>query len=311
MLPLMKRPAKAPAHEKIVFGKSAFGKVVFLPTDELAPNPMQPRRQFDENALQALSESIRRHGILQPVTVREAEPKPYPENIRGASFEIIAGERRWRAARMAGLEKIPCVIRRADRQESAELALIENLQRRDLGFFEEAEAIRTLLLMTSLSQAEMASRLSISSSALSNKLRLLRLTQNERQLIMENDLGERHARAFLRIRDESLRKKAILIAISDGLSAAETESLADRFNSEQTAFSDEKGEPKEEMQQEVPNTKRRQRISLIRDIRFFFNTVDRALSLLEEAGYRAEQKKQETENGYEIRLFVSKTAEKG
>lgn len=310
MLPLLKRPEKAPAHAKVHFGRSSFGKVVFLPTDELMPNPMQPRRQFDENDLQALAESIRRHGMLQPVTVREAESKPYPENIRGASFEIIAGERRWRAARMAGLEKIPCVIRRADRRESAELALIENLQRRDLGFFEEAEAIRTLLLMTSLSQAEMASRLSLSPSALSNKLRLLRLTQNERQLITENELGERHARAFLKIRDESLRKKAILQTIADGLSAAETEALADRLNSEQTAFSAAEKENSEtdEITEEIP--KRRQRISLIRDVRFFFNTLDRALSLLEEAGYRAEQQKQETETGYEIRLFIQKSAEK-
>lgn len=315
MLPLLKRSEKAPAHAKAVFGKAAFGKVVFgklvfLPTDELAPNPMQPRRQFDETALQALAESIRQHGMLQPVTVRVAEPKPYPENIRGASFEIIAGERRWRAARMVGLEKIPCVVRRADRQESAELALIENLQRRDLGFFEEAEAIRTLLLMTSLSQAEMAARLSLSPSALSNKLRLLRLTQNERQLITENELGERHARAFLRIRDESLRRKAILLTITDGLSAAETEALVERFNSEQTAFSDPQSAPEETEQPAESGTNRRQRISLIRDIRFFFNTLDRALSLLEEAGYRAEQKKTETDGGYEIRLFVSKTAEK-
>lgn len=311
MLPLLKRPEKAHAHAKVNFGRNAFGKVVFLPTDELAPNPMQPRRQFDETALQSLAESIRQHGMLQPVTVREADSRPYPENIRGASFEIIAGERRWRAARMAGLEKIPCVIRRADRRESAELALIENLQRRDLGFFEEAEAIRTLLLMTSLSQAEMAARLSLSPSALSNKLRLLRLTQSERQLIAENELGERHARAFLKVRDESLRKKAILQTITDGLSAAETEALADRLNSEQTSFSEPEQEAPAPEQTVKHPPKRRQRISLIRDVRFFFNTLDRALSLLEEAGYCAEQQKQETETGYEIRLFIQKSAEKG
>ena len=310
MLSLLKRSEKSPAHAKIGVSKAAFGKVVFLPTEELAPNPMQPRRQFDENALQALSESIRQHGMLQPVTVREADPIPFPENIRSASFEIIAGERRWRAARMAGLTKIPCVIRRADRTESAELALIENLQRRDLGFFEEAEAIRTLLLMTSLSQTEMASRLSLSPSSLSNKLRLLRLTQEERQLIAENELGERHARAFLKIREESLRKKAILHVIREGLSAAETEALADRFNSDQTAFSALE-EPLEAEKAEETSGKMRQRISLIRDLRFFFNTLDRAFSMLEEAGYRTEQQKEETDSGYEIRLFVSKTANRG
>lgn len=322
MHPLLKRSEKRPAHAKVSMGKATFGKVVFLPTEDLAPNPMQPRRQFDEAALEALSESIRQHGMLQPVTVREAEPKPFPENLRSASFEIIAGERRWRAARMVGLEKIPCVIRRADRKESAELALIENLQRRDLGFFEEAEAIRTLLLMSSLSQTEMAARLSLSPSALSNKLRLLRLTQDERQLIAENDLGERHARAFLKIREETLRKKAILQTIEAGLSAAETEALVDRlaaegsgaesFNSLQFSFSGTKEEAAEaiknaEKKAETGSTPR-QRISLIRDLRFFFNTLDRAFSLLEEAGYRTEQQKEETDSGYEIRLFVSKTA---
>ncbi len=292
MLPLLKRSEK-----KTIYGKGSFGKVVFLPTEELAPNPMQPRKQFDEASLNALSESIRQYGLLQPVTVREAEPQPYPDNVRGPSFEIIAGERRWRAAKLAGLEKVPCVIRIADRKESAELALIENLQRRNLGYFEEAEAIRNLLLMTSLSQAEMAARLSLSPSALSNKLRLLRLSPSERKLIEENELGERHARAFLKIRDESLRKKAILQTVTDGLSAAETEALADRLNSEQTAFTEEKP---------ASSVKPRQRISLIRDVRFFFNTLDRAVSLLEEAGFSAEQQRKETDAGYEIRLFVPK-----
>lgn len=307
MLPLLRKPESAGAHAKNA--KARFGKVVFLPTDELEPNPMQPRRAFDEAALEALAESIRLHGMLQPVTVREAESKPFPENIRGASFEIVAGERRWRAARMAGLERIPCVIRSVDRKESAELALVENLQRRDLGFFEEAEAIRTLLLMTSLPQAELASRLSISPSALSNKLRLLRLTQEERQLIAENGLGERHARAFLKIADESLRRKAILQVINEGLSAAETELLADQFNHGQPDAQTEPSEPIEQTEKDT-NGKRRTRVALIRDVRFFFNTLDRALSLLDEAGFQTVQQKQETENGFEIRLFVPKQVQK-
>ncbi len=307
MLPLLKKPEKAGAYAKNA--KVKFGKVVFLPTEELEPNPMQPRREFDEAALQALAESIRLHGMLQPVTVREAEKKPFPENVRGASFEIIAGERRWRAARMAGMERIPCVIRSVDRMESAELALVENLQRRDLGFFEEAEAIRTLLLMTSLPQAELASQLSISPSALSNKLRLLRLTQEERQLIIENGLGERHARAFLKIADKSLRRKAILQVINEGLSASETELLAEQFNRDTSDAQAEQSTPAEQAEKDI-NGKRRTRVALIRDVRFFFNTLDRALSLLDEAGFHTVQQKQETENGFEIRLFVPKQVQK-
>ncbi len=284
-------------------------RIVLLPTEELCPNPMQPRKQFDEADLLALAESIRQYGILQPVTVRPADPLPYPDELRSPSFEIIAGERRWRAAKMAGLERIPCIIRKADKQQSAELALIENVQRRDLGYFEEAEAIRNLLLMTSLSQTEMASRLSLSPSALSNKLRLLRLSPNERKLIEEHGLGERHARAFLRIHDETLRKQAIKQVITDRLSASETETLADRLSSEQTAFRDEQEPPKQkppERQATHDPTAKRQRISLIRDLRFFFNTLDRAASLVGEAGFTVTQERTETENGYDIRLSVSK-----
>lgn len=278
-------------------------RIVLLPTEELCPNPMQPRKQFDEPALLALTESIRQYGILQPITVRQADPLPYPDDLHSPSFEIIAGERRWRAAKAAGLEKVPCIIRRADKQQSAELALIENLQRRDLGYFEEAEAIRNLLLMSSLSQAEMASRLSLSPSALSNKLRLLRLSQSERRMIEEHALGERHARAFLRIRDETLRKQAICQVITDGLSAAETEALADRLSSEQTAFREER----QVTEQAVPAPKvHKQRIALIRDLQFFFNTLDRASSLIEEAGFSVAQERTETDNGYVIRLSVSK-----
>ncbi len=294
MLPLLKRTDK---------------RIVLLPTEELCPNPMQPRKQFDEADLLALAESIRQYGVLQPVTVRPADPLPYPDELLSPSFEIIAGERRWRAAKMAGLEKIPCIIRKADKQQSAELALIENIQRRDLGYFEEAEAIRNLLLMTSLSQTEMASRLSLSPSALSNKLRLLRLSPNERKLIEEHGLGERHARAFLRIHDETLRRQAIKRVIADGLSASETETLADRLSSEQTAFRDEREVPKQqppELQATPDTAAKRQRISLIRDLRFFFNTLDRAASLVGEAGFTVTQERTETENGYDIRLSVSK-----
>lgn len=187
--------------------------------------------------------------------------------------------------------------------------------------------------MTSLSQADMAAKLALSPSALSNKLRLLRLGSAERRLIEQNDLGERHARAFLKIRDEALRKKAILQVITDGLSAAETEQLADRLNTRQTAFGEE--EPAEvsqlpdqqtalgEKEHAKPNActtektparadpkKPRQRICLIRDVRFFFNTLDRALSLLEEAGFSAGQNRTETEEGYEVRLFIPKSASK-
>lgn len=354
-------------------------KIVLLPVGELSPNPMQPRRSFDPDALRQLAESIRLHGLLQPVTVRPAEPLPFPDNVRGASFEIIAGERRWRAAKLAGLEKIPCVIRDANRRESAELALVENLQRSDLGPFEEAEAIRNLLLMTSMTQSELAAKLSISSPALSNKLRLLKLSDGERRLITEKGLGERHARAILRIRDPEQRREAILRAADEGLTASETEKLADALNGilaepekqkpteptgakEDTASADTSANTSEEKPEaaenagtpeakenagaqkpgESPDPPERdenagepqsaekaegrkpdeppaardpaadaapkpQRIALIQDVRFFFNTLDRATALLREAGFPTEDDREETEDGYTIRIFVPKT----
>lgn len=271
-------------------------KILYLPIQELAPNGMQPRKHFDRQELLALADSIKQYGLLQPITVRVADKLPLPEELNTPGFEIIAGERRWRAAKLAGLEKVPCVIRKADREESAYLALVENLQRKDLGFFEEAEALRNLLLMSSMTQNEMAERLSLSPSALSNKLRLLTLSVTERNLILEHRLSERHARAILKIRDGSLRLDAIRQISAEGMTASEAEALADRLNGKQTAFVEEKKAPAKQ-----------QRICLIRDVRFFLNTVDRAVKLLKEAGFDVEKAQSETDSGYEIRLSVPKT----
>ena len=270
-------------------------KILYLPIHELAPNGMQPRKQFDKQELASLADSIKQHGFLQPITVRVADRLPLPEELNSPGFEIIAGERRWRAAKLAGLEKVPCIIREADREESAYLALVENLQRKDLGFFEEAEALRNLLLMTSMSQSEMAERLSLSPSALSNKLRLLTLSSTERALITEHQLSERHARAILKIRDGAMRADAIRQIGMQGLTAVESEALADRLNGKQTAFVEE---------QEVHA--KPQRICVIRDVRFFLNTVDKAVGILKEAGFCVEKIQTETDAGYEIRLSVPK-----
>ena len=141
-------------------------RVIYLSIDKIRPNPAQPRRYFDEKSLNELSQSILRYGILQPLTVR-----------RGAQgYELIAGERRLRAARLAGLREVPCLLARADEENSSLLALIENLQRRDLHWFEEAEALSRLISTYGLSQEQAAERLGKSQSAIANKLRLLRLS---------------------------------------------------------------------------------------------------------------------------------------
>ena len=169
-------------------------RVLYLSTDALRPNPHQPRRDFDENSLRELSESIRRYGILQPLTVRRT----------AAGWELVAGERRLRAAVLAGLETVPCLEAEVDGRASALLALVENLQRRDLHYLEEAEAIAAFLHQTGMTQDAVAAQLGMSPSALANKLRLLRLSPDCVRLLREHDLSERHARALLRLTDAGM-----------------------------------------------------------------------------------------------------------
>ena len=163
-------------------------RVLDLPIDALRPNPNQPRIEFDEASL---SDSIRRYGILPPLTVRRTDE----------GYELIAGERRLRAAKIAGLREVPCLLARSSEEESALLALIENLQRRDLHYLEEAAAIARLIATYGLSQEQAAERLGKSQSAIANKLRLLRLSPDCVRLLREHDLSERHARALLRLTD--------------------------------------------------------------------------------------------------------------
>ena len=160
-----------------------------LPIDKIVPNPRQPRRHFDEQALRELAESIRQHGVLQPLSVQRT----------AGGYVLVAGERRLRAAGMAGLTHVPCLLVRASDEDSAVLALIENLQRCDLHYLEEAQAIARLIAQYGLSQEEAARRLGRSQSAVANKLRLLRLSEGCAALLRQYGLTERHARAVLRL----------------------------------------------------------------------------------------------------------------
>ena len=160
-------------------------QVLQLPVEAIAPNPYQPRRDFAPQPLAELADSIRSHGILQPLTVRRT-----PQG-----WELVAGERRLRAAKLAGLQTVPCLCRRAEDEDSALLALIENIQRRDLHYFEEAAAIAAYLRQSGATQEEAAARLGRSPSALANKLRLLRLSPDCRRMLAENGLSERPSRA--------------------------------------------------------------------------------------------------------------------
>ena len=189
------------------------GRVIFLPVRSIRPNPYQPRKIFREEALTELAESIRRHGILQPLSVRRA----------GSSYELIAGERRLRAGILAGLTEVPCIIMTMDEKESGLAAMIENLQRQDLDFIEEAAGIARLMDRWSMSQEQAARLIGKSQSAVANKLRILRHSQPVLDALREAELTERHARALLKLPTEAEKLSAIAFIARQNLSVARTE----------------------------------------------------------------------------------------
>lgn len=193
------------------------GKIVALDVGLIIPNRSQPRVTFDENELAALSASIRENGILQPINVRRC----------GVNYEIISGERRFRAAKICGLEEVPCIVIDADDERSAVLALIENIQRRDLSYFEEALAIERLIKFYGLTQEEAASRLGKAQSTIANKLRLLKFSDAERGLLIKGNVTERQARALVRIDDQKLRIHAMGEMIINKLNIEQTESMVE------------------------------------------------------------------------------------
>ena len=198
-------------------------QVLQIKVDEIRPNRAQPRARFDQNSIIRLADSIRRYGILQPLSVRRTEPED------SCAYELIAGERRLRAARMLGYLTVPCVIKDTDDKTSAELAIIENLLREDLDIFEEAYGYKKLIENHCLTQDEVAKRMSISQSAVANKLRLLRLGYEEQQLILEHGLAERHARALLRVDDPAERLKILKYVIENRLNVGATETYIEEY----------------------------------------------------------------------------------
>ena len=195
-------------------------KVLWLPAAEIRPNPMQPRRTFEEAPLRELAESIRRHGILQPLTVRR---------LSSGYYQIIAGERRWRAAKLAGLTEVPAVIIEADDRKVMELGLIENLQREDLNPIEEANGYKVLLDEYGLTQEEVAQRVGKSRPAVANALRLLALPDPVHLLLEEGKLSAGHARAILAVPSGELQKKLAQKVVAEELSVRQTEALAKRL----------------------------------------------------------------------------------
>lgn len=199
------------------------GRVVFLPARTIRPNPAQPRTVFQEEALEELADSIRQHGILQPLSVRRV----------GGGYELIAGERRLRAGLLAGLTEIPCIVMNMDEKESSLAAMIENLQRQDLDFVEEATGIARMMDICNMSQEQAAHLLGKSQSAIANKLRILRHSTQVLEALRRENLTERHARALLKLSGEAEKLRAIETMGSLGMSVARAERYIDELRSGQ------------------------------------------------------------------------------
>ena len=251
-------------------------RVLFLPIHDIAPNPGQPRTRFSHESLEELADSIRTHGILQPLSVRR---------LSTSQYELISGERRLRAAEMAGLSHVPCILVKAGDLESSLLALVENLQRRDLDFVEEATALQKLIFTYHLSQEEAAHRVGKSQSAVANKLRLLKLALLDEMLA--HQLSERHARALLRLPVE-LREDALHHIIEEGLTVAKTEAYIDALL-----------DPK-------PAKPKRKPLIHIKDIRLFLNTINRSLGIMNRAGVGASCGKEETDEEIVLTITIPK-----
>ena len=251
---------------------------------EISRNPNQPRRYFDPEAIATLAESIRQYGVLNPLTVRRTA---------GGGYELVAGERRLRAARVAGLTDVPCLLINADGEDSSVIALVENLQRRDLDFFEEANGFKRLIDQFGLTQEEAARKVGKTQSAVANKLRLLRLSQQNMELIRRNNLTERHARALLRLSEEADRINVTNYIIEHELNVSRTEEYIDEF-----LKAKEKPEPLPEQDSG------RHVVRLFKDVRFFLNTLNRAVGVMVDAGIGATVQQQESDDGLTLTISI-------
>lgn len=255
------------------------GQIILVPQEEIYPNPNQPRMRFDFDELEGLAQSIRQNGIIQPIAIRINEKGQY---------ELISGERRLRASRLVGIPRIPCIIMEANDSKSALFALIENIQRSDLGFFEEAQAIEKLLTDYGMSRDEVCKKLGKAPPTISNKLRLLRLPEDIRLKIMQENLTERHARALLRLTTISQIERALSIIAEKRLTVTESEKLISQILSSDSR-------------------KKQPPMKLFKDVRIFVNTLNHAVDTMRRAGIEADSAKSETDEYIEYIVRIPKT----
>ena len=269
---------------KFSMDKSEGNTLEVIPVDYIRPNPYQPRRIFSEEGIAELAHSIKQYGLLQPITVRKLSHNYY---------EIIAGERRWRAVCKAGFTHIKAVVQPAIDEDSAVIALIENLQREDLHFFEEAEGYQSLMKEHGLTQEELARRLGKNQSTVANKMRILKLPVSVKDLVGEYKLTERHARALLRLHNEEAQLKLVRDIKQKNLSVKVTEDIVERML--QKLYGEE---PAPLAGQHV--------VCIMRDYRIYVNTIKKALSRIKKSGVHVSYQASESKDKVSINIELAK-----
>jgi len=254
-------------------------QIYHLPLDLIRRNPHQPRTIFDEKTLYELSESIKVYGVIQPITVRATH---------GHSYELVAGERRLRAANLAGLSKIPAIISDMSDKSSAVIALIENLQREDLNFVEEAHSFKKLMSEFGFTQEVLAARIGKSQSSVANKIRILKLSEPVLSTLVENNLSERHGRALLALPDEELRLKALSKITKEQLTVKKTEELVEKLLNQKP---------------EKNILKKNLRFKL-KDVKIFINTLKQSIAFMEKAGFQADFEMLDNGSEYEFKICL-------
>mgnify|MGYP000862166554 FL=1 len=258
--------------------KKSAGKIHALPIDAIRPSPFQARTSFDEQELAGLAQSIRENGLLQPISVRKTAD---------GSYELVAGERRLRACKLAKMQTIPAILCNYSDERTAALGLLENLQRENLNPFEQAQGLRDVMVLWDCTQAEAAKRLGMAQPTLANKLRLLQLTADQRQFVLDNGLTERHARAVLRL-PENRRSEALITIAKRKMNARATDLYIEQL-----------------LNAAAPG---RHRISMVKDVRIFVNTIDHAIRLMTDNGVPATAHREERDGYIEYTVRIPTAA---
>lgn len=254
-------------------------KVERIPVKKIVPNPYQPRKDFEEDALDDLAASIAEYGVLQPLLVARSD---------NGEYVLIAGERRLRASKLAGLKDVPVIVSSYTKQQSAEIALIENLQREDLHFLEEAEGYEKLMTQFNLTQEAMALRVGKKQSTIANKLRLLNLPPEIRTVLKEKQLTERHGRALLKLKNKEQQEQVLKLILKNGWNVKQTDEYIAKF-----------------LADEVPKPKKR--LVIVNDVRIYLNSVKKIVSTINDAGIPAQIKQEVDGDDVIVTLRIKNT----